>query len=101
MRLIPLLLGAMIAFGQQPPSPADPVVLTIGSETLTKSQFEDILAGLPDQQRAQAATPAGRRKIAEQLSDLKTLAAEGRAEKLDQTPKAKIAIALQQDQVVA
>jgi peptidyl-prolyl cis-trans isomerase C len=101
MRFIPLLLGASIAFGQQPSSPADPVVLTIGSETLTKSQFEDIISSLPEQQRAQAQTPAGRRKIAEQLSDLKTLAAEGRAQKLDQTPKAKIMIALQQDQVVA
>ncbi len=98
---MPLLLGAAIAFGQQPPPPADPVVLTIGSETLTKSQFEDILSSLPDQQRAQAQTPAGRRKIAEQLSDLKTLAAEGRAQKLDQTSKAKLMIALQQDQVVA
>ncbi len=101
MRLIPLLLGAAIAFGQQTPPPADPVVLTIGSETLTKTQFEDILSSLPEQQRAQAQTPAGRRKLAEQLSDLKTLAQDGRAQKLDQTPKAKLMIGLQQDQVIA
>ena len=101
MKLIPLLLAAAIAFGQQTPSPADPVVLTVGSEKITKSQFEDILASLPEQQRAQAQSPAGRRKIAEQLSDLKTLAQEGRERKLDQTPKAKIMITLQQDQVLA
>ena len=60
MRTTLVLLGAVIAWGQQPP-PADPVVLTIGGDKVTKSQFEQILAGLPEQQQAA-------RKVREALS---------------------------------
>lgn len=98
-----LLLGAMYAWGQQqtPPPAADPVVITIGQEKITKSQFEQIMTTLPEQQRAQLQSPAGRRKLAEQLADLMTLAQEGRARKLDQDPKIKIQLTLQADQVLA
>lgn len=103
MKYFFLLLGAALAWGQQqtPPAPADPVVITIGEEKITKSQFEQIIATLPEQQRAQLQNGPARKKLAEQLADLKTLAHEGRAMKLDQDPKIKIQIALQSDQVLA
>jgi peptidyl-prolyl cis-trans isomerase C len=106
------LLSAILSAQQPPPtfspiSPAatpagsDPVVLTIGDEKITKSQFELIMSTLPDQQRAQLMAPGGKRKLAESLSELKTLAQEGRARKLDQSPKVQMQIKLQTEQTIA
>ena len=96
MKILFPLLGAAIAWAQQPPPapppPADPVVLTVGAETITKSEFESLLANLPEKQRALAQTAAGRRQLAEQLAGLKTLAQAARAQKLDQTEKVKLQI---------
>src|SRR6266851_455082 len=100
MRITLLLLGAVIAWGQQPSS-ADPVVITIGGEKVTKSQFEMILGSLPDQQQAAAASPEGRRQLAEQLAELKAMAVEARQRKLDQDPKIQVRSALQADQMLA
>ena len=101
MKLFTLLLGAAIAWGQQTLPPADPTVITIGSEKITKSQFELIVASLNEQQRAQAQTPAGKRRLAEQISELKVLAQDARQRKLDQNPRAQTLMALQTDQVLA
>jgi len=84
---------------------ADPVVLTIGAEKITKTQFEAILAQvvsqMPPERRAAADTPDGKRQLAEQLAELKALAQEARREKLDQTPDAKVQLAMRADQLVA
>jgi len=109
MKYLFVLLAAL-SWGQEtkPPAPkpaepkavdtaADPVVLTVGSEKITKSQFEQIMATIPPQQRASMSTPAGRKKLAENISDLLTLAQEARAHKLDQTFKVR----LQFDQALA
>jgi peptidyl-prolyl cis-trans isomerase C len=101
MKYLVLLLGASFAWGQQTPPPADPVVLTIGAEKLTKSQFEQIIDSLPDQEKAQAQSPAGKRVLAERLSELKSLAQEARQRKLDQSPKVQTQLALQTDQLLA
>lgn len=105
MKKLTILFAAALAWGQQPPAaPAaadDPVVLTIGADKITKSQFEAMVATLPAQQRAQITTPEQRRKVAEQLAELKTLAQEARAHKLDQLPEVKVKLALQADQVLA
>jgi len=106
MKYFFLLLGAVYAWGQQqtpstPPLPADPVVLTIGEQKFTKSQFEQIITTLPEQQRAQLQNGAARRRLAQQLADLITLAQAGRERKLDQDPKIKAQIALQSDQIIA
>jgi peptidyl-prolyl cis-trans isomerase C len=104
MRAFYLLLSspALLVWAQPTPAPApDPVVLTIGNERITKSQFEQILATLPDAQRAVGQTPDGRRRVAEQLVELKTLAQEARARKLDEIPVVKMKIALGSDQVLA
>ncbi len=84
---------------------ADPVVLTIGAERITKSQFEQIFAqiveSMPAERRAAAQAPQAKRQLAEQLAELKALAQEARREKLDQTPEAKSQLAMRSDQLVA
>src|SRR5437868_4088564 len=101
MRYSFLLLGASFAWGQQPPPAADPVVLTVGTEKLTKSQFEQIIDSLPDQEKAQAKAGPGKRVLAERISELKALAQEARQRKIDQTPKVQMQIALRTDQFLA
>ena len=84
---------------------ADPVVLTIGTEKITKSQFEQIFAQIveqmPPERRAAAQAPQAKRQLAEQLAELKALAQEARREKIDQTPEAKAQLAMRSDQLVA
>src|SRR5580692_11694988 len=104
MRFTIVLLLAALATWAQPAPPAgaaDSVVLTIGTEKITQAQFEDILGTLPDQQKAASKTPEGRRKIAEQLVELKVLAQAARAQKLDQVPATRIKLTLSADQVLA
>jgi peptidyl-prolyl cis-trans isomerase C len=98
MRFFLLLTCMACVWGQ---APADPVVLTVGSEKITKSQFEQIIDTLPDQQKSMAQSPEGRRQLAERVAELKTLAGEARSRKLDQDPGVKVKIALQSDQVLA
>ncbi len=72
-----------------PGTPANPVVLTVGDEKITKADFEAFLAGLPDQVKTQMAN-VPKRRIAEQIADIKVYAAEARKRKLDQTAMARI-----------
>jgi len=112
MKHLFLLLTAMSAWGQQTSpapaaqaapaaAPADPVVLTIGDVKITKSQFDEILAEIPEQQRAQVQTPQGRRQVAQQFAQLEVLAQEARQRKLDQNPTAQTRLKLASDQVLA
>jgi len=107
MRIFAFLFAAAlaqlpsVAFAQAPSPAADPVVVTIGTDKITQSEFERILATLPDQARTQAKTPEGRRQLAEQLVELKILAKEARARKLDQTPTVQTRLNIQTDQVLA
>src|SRR5512143_1481376 len=121
-----LLLAITLTWGQAPPAapkpaavaapkpaasaatasaPADPVVLTIGTEKITKSQFEQIFAQIveqmPAERRAAAQAPQAKRQLAEQLAELKALAQEARRQKIDQTPEAKAQLAMRSDQLVA
>ncbi len=91
-----LLVGASL-WGQA----ADPVVLTIGSEKITQSMFQEIISSLPAQQQAQLQSPEARRSLAEQVAELKVMAQEARARKLDQGAAVKAKIALQSDQILA
>src|SRR5262245_60146383 len=122
-RVLPLLIAAStIAFSQAAPqaktpapapaaapkpadTSADPVVLTIGTEKITKTQFEQILeqvtAQMPPERRAAAGAPGAKRQLAEQLAELKALAQEARRQKLDQTPEAKVQMAMRSDQLIA
>jgi peptidyl-prolyl cis-trans isomerase C len=107
MKSLPFLLSAVVLsvvslWGQQAaPVAADPVVLTVGSEKITQSMFQDIIASLPAQQQAQLTTPEARRSLAEQVAELKVMAQEARARKLDQSAAVKAKVALQSDQILA
>ena len=105
------LLGLSIApvWSQQPASTpatsADPVVLTIGKEQITKTEFErlynEVTRSMPAEQRGALQGPQGRRQLAEQLAELKALAQEARAHKVDQEPDVKSQINMRTDQLLA
>lgn len=94
-----LTIAAAAAWAQAPA--ADPVVLTVGTEKITQSTFEAIIAGLNEQQRVQLQNPEARRSLAEQIAELTVMAQEGRARHLDQEPAIKAKIKIQEDQVLA
>ncbi len=84
---------------------ADTVVLTIGTEKITKAEFEQIFAQvvsqMPAERRGAAQDPQARHQLAEQLAELKALAQEARRLKIDQTPEAKAQMAMRDDQLIA
>ena len=98
MKSLLFLLGALSLWGQEA---ADPVVLTVGAEKITQSMFQEIISSLPAQQQAQLQTPEARRSLAEQIAELKVMAQEARARKLDQLAGVKAKVALQSDQILA
>lgn len=103
--LASLSLISALAWGQaKPAAPAagdDPVVITVGTEKITKSQFENLIDALPDQQKAAVRSPEGKRKLAEQYGEMKALVQDARTKKLDQTPVVKTRLMMQEDQVLA
>lgn len=107
MKSLTLLLSMVVLsltplWGQQAaPAAADPVVLTVGSEKITQSMFQQLIDSLPAQQQAQLATPAARRSLAEQVAELKVLAQEARICRLDQAASVRTKLALQSDQILA
>ncbi len=86
-----------------PPAPAasDPVVFTAGGETMTRTQFERVLANLSPQVRAQAATPDGKRQLADKLADMKILVQEARSRGLQSTPDVASQLKMQEDNLLA
>jgi parvulin-like peptidyl-prolyl isomerase len=101
-----IIFSQLLVNGQTPaPKPlleqaSDPVVLTIGTIKVTKSEYEQFINALPPQIQTEAKGP-NKRKVAEQYAELRMMADEARKRKIDQTPAAKIQIALQQDQMLA
>jgi parvulin-like peptidyl-prolyl isomerase len=101
MKSLLLLLSAALILSAQQPAADDPVVLTVGSEKVTRSMFEQIIASFNEQQRAQLQTPDARRQLAEQIAELKMMAQEGRQRGLDKSPALQARIALQAEQTLA
>lgn len=108
------LLFAPLAFclAQTPPAPkpalalenlpgTDPVIMTIGDEKILKSTFERLLSSLPEQMKARANAPGGRKQIAEQVAVMKAMAQEARKRGLDKSPDTKELLAFQMDSVLA
>lgn len=117
-------LSACLVFGQATPSPApapagqaqpaqiqpgtlpvstvapNTVVLKIGSESMTRAEFEQLIEALPERVRGEA-RGTGRRKLAEQLVDLKVASQEAKRRKLEQSPAVKQQLALQTDSLLA
>jgi peptidyl-prolyl cis-trans isomerase C len=106
MRTTLLLLAAAFAWGQQPqPASADPVVLAVGAEKITKTQFDQIMeqvtSQMPPERRATSASPQARRQLAEQLAEMMAMAQEARSRKLDENPDTKIQLTVRADQLLA
>lgn len=78
----------------------DTVVLTIGTQTLTRAQFESLLAALEANGRP-ARTEAQKRQVAEQYAELEVMVQEARRRKLDQDPDVKQMMSIQSDSVLA
>lgn len=110
-----LALGLSLAQQPAPVQPGEPVkppeaapvdvppgstVVTIGTEKLTRAQFEQILAALAENGRA-ATTPAAKRQVAEQVGEIMALAQEARKRKLDQAAAMQQMIAIQTDRLLA
>jgi len=70
----------------------DPVVLSVGSFMMKQSEFEKLFESLPEQ-----AQKSGKRKVAEQIAEIKGLAQQARERKVDQNPKIQQQMALQID----
>jgi len=79
--------------------PPDTVVLTIGTEKMTRAQFEDLLSALADNGRP-ATTPQAKRQVAEQLAQLKSAASEARKRKLDQTGPVRQMVTIQTENML-
>jgi len=78
----------------------DVVVLTIGTQKLTRAQFELLLAAVA-QNGHPATSPADKRKVAEQYGELETMAQEARKRMLDQSPETKQMMSVQNDSFLA
>lgn len=74
-----------IPTGKDTVKPSD-VVLTIGSEKLTREQYEDMKAGLPQQYQG-AAAQMGDKGFATNYGQFRGLSMLGERDKLDQTPE--------------
>lgn len=104
-----LTLPVVPGYGQEP-APATPpagpavapdkVVISVGGETITAAEFDQFIETLPPQYQNMARGP-GRRQVADQLVNIKTLAQEARRRKLDQTDKFKRQSALATENLLA
>jgi peptidyl-prolyl cis-trans isomerase C len=114
MRVILLLVISGALWAQTPPAPAkpaaspapgasDPVVFSVGSTKMTKSEFETLVKNLPDQIRTQLGgdTPEARRRFAEQFGEVILYATEAKKRQLDTTPTAKVQLFLQEQSFLA
>lgn len=107
-----LLMPAAVVLAQTTPPappPAAPapevaptaVVMTIGTEKITREQFEAIIRGLPERVQSQLKSGAEKRRLADQLADMLALAQEAKKRGLDQTAEMKQRLAMQSQQVLA
>jgi parvulin-like peptidyl-prolyl isomerase len=101
-----LIFSQLLVQGQTPaPKPlleqaGDPVVLTIGTIKVTKSEYEQFINALPPQIQTEAKGP-NKRKVAEQYAELRMMADEARKRKIDQTPAAKLQLLFRDLQTTA
>jgi parvulin-like peptidyl-prolyl isomerase len=87
-----------------PPAPTvapDAVVLTIGTQQITRAQFEALLAALVESNGRPIPNAAAKRQVAQQFGQIIALSEEARKRKLDQTPSAKQMITIQIDSYLA
>jgi peptidyl-prolyl cis-trans isomerase C len=100
MKTIFLFTMAAVAALAQAPA-ADPVVMTVGGDKITKSMFEAIIGTLTEQQQQAVATPEAKRNLAMQIGELKMMAQEGRVRRLDQSATLQTKLILQAETMLA
>jgi peptidyl-prolyl cis-trans isomerase C len=83
-----------------PPADPDKVILTIGSEKITETQFDDMINALPAQYQAFARS-GGKRAFAEQIVQVKVLSQEAEKRKIDKTPNVRDELAFQRQNLLA
>ncbi|MDX2149353.1 MAG: peptidylprolyl isomerase [Bryobacteraceae bacterium] len=84
-----------------PPETApDAVVLTVGEEKITRAEWEQFAGSLPEQLRAQATGP-NKRRLAEQLADLKVMSREAERRKLNESVEVRRQLELQRQNLLA
>lgn len=82
-------------------APNDPVIVTVNGEAVTQSEFESAMATVPAQMRGVLATPAGKRRFAEQIVDLKLLAQEAERQGIAADPQMEARMSLERAQLLA
>lgn len=95
------VLAAAPAFAQtaKPAAPADPVVITAGTETIRASQLDAIINNAPEQTRSEM--QANKRAVADELGKMLALDQEARRRGLDQTSSFKAEMLLARENALA
>ena len=83
-----------------PPLGPDAVVIIIGDQKITKSQYESFINALPERIRKEANGP-NKRKVAEQLADIKAMALEARKRGIDKQPDIQVQLNFQLENFLA
>jgi len=84
----------------QPPVDPNKIVLSVGENKMTASDFNDFVAQLPPEVQMMAKGPQ-KRRVAEDLVKLKLLAGEAAKKGMDQTPKFKKQMELMRENALA
>lgn len=100
-----MLFAAPALFAQAPAAAApsadaNKVVLTVGDQKFTAAQWDELVASLPTQYQ-QAARGAGKRQFAEQIAQLKLLAAAAAKDKLEEKPDVKRQMEFARENILA
>jgi peptidyl-prolyl cis-trans isomerase C len=115
MILISLALAVPAVFAQGTAAPAapapapaataakdaDPVIMTAGSVTVRKSEFESALKTLPAEYQNMLAQPAGRKQFADDYLRMRLLASEGTKAGLQNDPDVMNQLGLMRENLVA
>ena len=108
--IITLALAATAAFAQSKPAApapatatasADPVIMTAGSVTIHKSEFEAALKTLPAEYQSMLSQPAGRKQFADDFLRMRLLASEGTKAGLQNDPEVLNQLNLMRENLVA
>ena len=82
------------------PVAADAVIIIIGDQKITKAEYESFLSALPERIRAEANGP-NKRRVAEQLADIKAMAQEAKKRGMDKKPEIQQQAAFQLENLLA
>ncbi len=95
--------GHLSAQPQQASSSADAVVFEAGGKKMTRAEFDSLMNNLPQNVRQQLGenTPENRRRLAEQLGEIMSYAAEARRLRVEDKPAVKVQMFLQNESMLA